>query len=274
MSVQSNAKIYRNEIYVDSCATNSFGIMMYKSRKCSVTENRIFGTGYLAIGIGTVSEGVGDITVSKNFIHLQSREPDTRWKEYGEQSGAYCVRVTWGGENVEYADNVLVSKGRDGGMVRGVWFCPNPKITNVSFRRNTIKVLADNPSTEKWGAIVVSGEDKPETKPGLFDGNTIISNFCNVRLGEEYGTGKNARFVNNTFVREGDRTDYATVICGFWTFNNNGSVFLDTKLQGGADWKTTRWEGTGDNSFNVGHLDGGKDVIDNTYAPNGATAGK
>src|SRR5262249_43798251 len=97
------------------------------------------------------------------------------------------------------------------------------------------------------------------------EGNTVTSNFCNVRLGEEYGTGKNARFVNNTFIKEGNRPDYATVICGFWTFNNNGNVFLDTKLQGGADFATTRFEGTGENEFKVGHRDGGKDVIDSTH---------
>src|SRR5690606_12455078 len=136
---------------------------------------RIFGTGYLAIGIGTVSQGVGDITVARNFIHMQATRPDTRWDEYGAQSGAYGVRVTWGGENIEYADNVLVSRGRDGGMVRGVWFCPTPAIENVRFVRNTIKVIAETPDTTRWGAIVVSGEDTPDAKPGLFEGNIIIS---------------------------------------------------------------------------------------------------
>jgi hypothetical protein len=271
VNAASGSKIYRNEIYVDSCTTNSFGIMFYKTRKCEATDNRVFGTGYLAIGIGTVSDGVGDIKILRNFIQMQSHAPDNRWKEYGEQSGAYCVRVTWGGENVEYADNVLVSKGRDGGMVRGVWFCPGPKISNVSFRNNTIKVISETPdTTDKWGAIVVSGEDNPDSKPGLFENNTIISNFCNVRLGEEYGTGKNARFVNNTFVRDGDFAKYATVVCGFHTFNNNGSVFLDSKLENGASFDKVRWEGTGDNSFSVGKTAGGSDTIEKTYKPSGA----
>ncbi|MGB7160187.1 MAG: fibronectin type III domain-containing protein [Tepidisphaeraceae bacterium] len=267
VSAASGAKVNRNEIYVDSCTTNSFGVMFYKSRKCEAIENRIFGRGYLAIGIGTVSEGVGDISVARNLIHMQSHTPDKRWAEYGAQSGAYCVRVTWGGENIEYADNIMVSKGRDGGMVRGVWFCPTPKITNVSFRRNTIKVLAENEKSNKWGAIVISGENTPESQPGLFEANRIISNFCHVRLGEEYGTGVNARFVGNTFVREGDSPGYATVICGFGKFNNNGSVFLDSKFEGGAALDKVRWEGTGQNGFASGRINGGNDVIDKKYAP-------
>ncbi len=263
----SGSKIYRNELYVDSCTTNSFGIMFYKSTKCEATENRIFGRGYLLIGIGTVSEGVGDIKISKNLIHVQSHKPDNRWAEYGAQSGAYGVRVTWGGNNIEYADNVIVSKGRDEGMVRGVWFCPGPKIENVSFKRNLIKVIAETPDTTKWGAIVISGENTPESKPGLFEGNTIWSNFCHVRLGEEYGTGVNARFVNNTFIRVGEEDRYATVICGFGDFNNEGSVFLDTKLEGGASFDRVKWEGTGRNGFSVGTIKDGKDVIEKTYTP-------
>ena len=269
VNAQSGAKVNRNEIYVDSCTTNSFGVMFYKSRKCEAIENRVFGRGYLAIGIGTVSEGVGDISVARNLIHMQAHAPDKRWAEYGAQSGAYCVRVTWGGENIEYADNVMVSKGRDGGMVRGVWFCPTPKITNVAFRRNTIRVTAENAQTSKWGAIVISGENTTESLPGLFEQNTIISNFCNVRLGEEYGTGVNARFVGNRFVREGNLAGYATVICGFGKFNNTGSVFLDNKFEGGAALDQVRWEGTGQNAFAAGRIAGGKDVIDRTYTPKG-----
>lgn len=273
VNAQSNSKINNNEIYVDSVATNSFGIMFYKSRKCEAVGNRIFGKGYLAIGIGTVSEGVGEIKVARNFIQMQAHKPDDRWKEYGEQSGAYGVRVTWGGENIEYADNVIVSKGRDGGMVRGVWFCPTPKITNVSFKRNTIKVMSETPeTTDKWGAIVISGEDNADSKPGLFEENTIISNFCNVRLGEEYGTGKNARFVRNTFVKaDGASSNYATVICGYYKFNNSGTVFLDSKLEGGADLINAKWEGTGDNGYAIGKTDGGRDVIEMTFKPGGAT---
>lgn len=251
----SGGQIHRNEIYVDSCATNSFGIMFYKSRNAGVTGNRIFGTGYLAIGIGTVSEGVGDIEIARNFIHMQATAPDSRWTEYGEQSGAYCVRVTWGGQNVEYVDNVMVSKGRDGGMVRGIWFCPAPKIENVAFRRNTLKVLADNEKTSRWGAVVISGEDTPEAKPGLFEENTIISNFCHVRLGEEYGQGNNARFVNNTFRFEsaysGDAERYRTIFAGWWNKAHKGNVFIGTKLEGGADFAKVAYEGTGEVEFSV-----------------------
>lgn len=260
--------ISRNEIYLDSCATNSFGVMLYKTRNAHVTDNRIFGTGYLAIGVGTVSEGVGDITVSGNFIHMQATAPDTRWAEYGEQSGAYGVRVTWGGENIEYVDNVIVARGRDGGIVRGVWFCPAPNIVNVAFRRNHIEATTQTPrTTTRWGAVVISGDDDPQSRPGLFEQNTIVSNFCNVRLGEAYGAGRNARFVANTFVKASDPApDYATVIGGYGGFTNTGSVFLDSRFEGGADLSLVRWEGHGRNSFAVGRIEGGHDVIDHVFS--------
>jgi hypothetical protein len=272
ITAASGAKIDDNEIYIDSCATNSFGIMFYRSQKCEAIGNRIFGTGYLAIGIGTVSEGVSDIKIAQNFIHLQAREPDTRWTEYGDQSGAYCVRVTWGGRNIEYEDNVLVSRGRDGGMVRCVWFCPNPKMSNVAFRRNIMKAICQNDKSSQWGAVVVCGEDDAHDVAGLFEGNTIISNFCNVRLGEAYGAGRNARFVGNTFVREGNLASYATVICGYWTPDNDGSVFLDSSLDGGADLANAKWDGTGKNSYAIGKIEGGADVIEKTFKGNGTAA--
>ena len=60
---------HHNEIYVDSVATNSFGIFYYGDSNCENYGNRIFGTGYLMIGIGTVS-GCTDIESHDNFIHL------------------------------------------------------------------------------------------------------------------------------------------------------------------------------------------------------------
>ncbi|MEX0774813.1 MAG: hypothetical protein WD042_03760 [Phycisphaeraceae bacterium] len=249
----SNAKVNYNEIYVDSCSTNSFGINFYKSTKSEAQGNRIFGRGYLAIGIGTVSEGVADIKVADNFIHLQAHAPDTRWNEYGAQSGAYGLRVTWGGKNIEYSHNVVVTKARDGGMARGIWFCPGQAIENVVFRDNTIKTLQDDKSS-KWGAIVISGEDSPEVKPGLFINNTVIADFCHVRLAEEYGTGNNARFVGNRFIRAGNNAAYATIRCGFWTPDSTGSVFLDTICEppeGGADLNKVVWEGTGKREYGI-----------------------
>lgn len=263
------ARVYRNEIYVDSCTTNSFGVMFYKTKGAEAVENRIFGRGYLMIGIGTVSEGVSDIKVLRNFIHVQSHQPDHRWAEYGAQSGAYGVRVTWGGNNIEYAENVIVSRGRDGGMVRGIWFCPGPKIQNVVFRRNRIKVEVENEASNRWGAIVISGENTPESLPGLFEENTVWSNFCHVRLGEEYGAGINARFIRNTFIRTGNDPRYATIICGYGQFNNQGSVFLDTTFENGAGFEKVQWQGHGQNSFQVGRQIDGKDRIEKTYTPQG-----
>ncbi len=249
---KNGSEYAHNEIYVDSCCTNAFGIMYYATQGALCRGNRIFGRGYLAIGIGTVSKGVADIKVHRNFIHLQAHKPSTRWAEYGAQSGAYCVRVTWGGENIEYADNVFITKGRDGGMVRGVWFCPDKHITNVTFRRNVIKAIAQNDATDRRGAIVVCGKPQKDVAPGLFEDNRIISNFCHVLLGENYGAGNNARFVRNTFVRTGDLDRYRLVQCGFWHWPNAGSVFIDSAFEGDAGYDKARFIGTGERGFSVG----------------------
>ncbi|MFW6162102.1 MAG: hypothetical protein ACODAJ_04990, partial [Planctomycetota bacterium] len=198
------------------------------------------------------SKGVRDIQVRRNFIHLQAHKPSTRWAEYGAQSGAYCVRVTWGGTHIDYTDNVMITKGRDGGMVRGVWFCPAKHITDVVFRRNIIKAIAQNDATDKRGAIVVCGKNAPDVAPGLFVDNRIISNFCHVLLGENYGAGNNARFLGNTFVRTGDLDRYRLIQCGFWHWRNAGNVFIDSAFEGDTDYGKVKFVGTGDNGFSVG----------------------
>ena len=218
ISGPSGSTIFANEVHIDSVCTNSFGIGYYKSRNAECFANRIFGTGYLVIGIGTVSKGVGDIKVHDNFIHLQAVAPDQRWAEYGAQSGAYCTRITWGGENLDYANNVMVTRGRDGGMVRGVWACPEPDITGVVFRDNT-----------------------------------VISNFCHVLLGEPYGVGCNAQFINNRFVKVGpDREDYRTIQIGHWNKLCIGHRFIDSTFEGGAGYDAVKFVAEGQREFSVG----------------------
>jgi hypothetical protein len=54
-----NREIFSNEVYVDSYATNSYGIIYYtnrdEGRNLSLHHNRIFGTGFHPIGIGIVA---------------------------------------------------------------------------------------------------------------------------------------------------------------------------------------------------------------------------
>ena len=246
---------YNNEIYVDSCATNGAGIMYYKTTNASAYGNRIFGTGYLMIGISTVSSGIADVMVHDNFIHLQATRPDDRWPEYGAQSGAYCCRITWGGDNIQYYDNTMVTYGRDGGMVRGTWFYAQPSIVDCVYRDNTLKAVLENMTSDIQGCIVhVGGGGDPNAAPIVYDGNRLISNFCNARMGEDYyGAGCNAEFYDNTFVKEGPaRPDYRTIGVGYGTFRSSGHKFFDSVFEGGASYDEVRFDGSGIRDFRVG----------------------
>lgn len=257
-----NVNYYNNEVYVDSCATNGAGIMFYKSTNCQAYNNRIFGTGYLVIGVSTVSSGIADVMVHDNLIHLQATKPDTRWGEYGAQSGAYCCRITWGGDNIQYYDNVMVTYGRDGGggpsapggMVRGTWFNSTPSIVDCVYRDNILKAVLTTLDADIQGAIVHTGDQNPADAPITYSNNRIISNFCNVRLGEDYyASGCNAEFYDNTFVKEGpDRPDYRTIGCGYGTFRSTGHLFYDSVFEPGTGYDQVRFDGSGERNFSVG----------------------
>lgn len=252
ISINDNASIENNEIYIDSWATNSYGIFAYAKNNATIQNNKIFGTGYHAIGIGAVSSGVRDIDVHNNFIHMQATAPVDRSSEYGPQSSVNGIRVTWGGENLNFNNNILISNAIDSGLARGVWFCPNDEQQNIVFQNNTIKAVANNLSSNKFGAIVISGEDSPNVNSVNFINNDIFSNFCNILLGEPYGYGNNTIFNNNLFVKLGDLDNYRTIQCGYWDKDNSGNTFINSTFEGGASYEKILWSGTsGEREYTV-----------------------
>jgi len=256
IDVPKGGNVEGNEIYIDSFATNGFGVFHYQTRNARCNDNRIFGTGYHFIGIGTISEGVGDIKIDGNFIHGCTLEKtEGRSKEYGDQSGVNGLRVTWGGENIEWSNNVVVVEGRGAakGEVRGVWHVPDRHQSGLVYHDNIFKAVADQKKETALGAVVISGGQSAETDfHGLFRDNTIISDFCNVSLGGlYYGDGNNARFEHNTFVKIGDRQDYRTIQVGSpGDLSSRGHVFIDSQFKDGPGYEHVRWRGDGD--FSVG----------------------
>jgi len=209
----------------------------------------------MVVGIATLSTGATDILVHDNFVHLQAARPDTRWPEYGSQSGAYCCRIDWYGDNIQYYDNVMVTYGRDGGMVRGVWYVARPDIVDCVYRNNIFKAVLQNLDSDIQGCIMHGGRGDPAVPPVVFRENRIISNFCNVRLGEDWDEcGCNAKFYDNTFVKEGpERADYRTIGIGNdegW--RSTGHAFFDSVFEGGASYDEVRFDGSGTRSLFVG----------------------
>jgi len=247
-----NGEYYNNEVYIDSVCTNSFGMGLYDVSFTRLHHNRIFGTGYLLVAIGTVS-GCTDIEADNNFVHLHEMEPDDRWPEYGPQSGGYCCRITWGGDNIDYHDNTMITYAQDGGMVRGTWFYTQASTTDVTYTDSVVKAVLLNETSDIQGCIVVAGDGDAAAPPHLYENNRVISNFCNVRLGESYGTGCNTRYYDNTLVKCGpDRADYRTIQCGEGSTASKNHEFYDSLFEGGASYDEVLFAGTGAHDFYVG----------------------
>ena len=238
------AEVYSNEIYVDSYSTNSFGVVYLGVETGDCRNNRIFGGGYHVIGIGPFGVKGKDFKIFSNFIHLQATAPNDRFDEYGNMSLVSCLRLTWGGVNIEHAGNVLIAKACDGGEARGVWTCPIPEMKDVVYRNNIVKVIAQDDASKGKAAIAVAGHSEATDAPILFKDNVVISNLCNVMFGESYGVGCNAQFYNNKFVRVGpDRGDYRTIQCGHWVPDSFGHVFRDSAFEGGAGYDKVKFDG-------------------------------
>ena len=251
----SVSEYYDNELYIDSVVTNSFGISFYGALNSVVRGNRIFGTGYDAMGIGTDGSNASDIDVDSNFVQLQATTPrDTT--EYTPQSEASCLRVKVGSDgNSDFHDNTVIARGRDGGIVRGVRFSPTETMGKVVFRQNTIKAIAEDGVTDGRGAVsITDAYGSLLVKSATFEDNVIISNFCNIVLGERKGYANNARFVSNKFVKAGNEERYHTIQSGYYDHDNVNNVFIDSIFENGAGYDEIKFMGrTNRCDLSVGH---------------------
>ncbi|MBM4044947.1 MAG: hypothetical protein FJ279_07530 [Planctomycetes bacterium] len=255
ITVRSNNDIFANEIYVDSFATNSYGIMYYDnrggSRNLSLHGNRIFGTGFHPIGIGS-GQGWSDVKVIGNFVQMQGTKFERRWVSgvgggdpEGQRSPVNGVRLQRPRRNVEHSDNLLVVKGfGEGCEMRGLWLVPDQNTgEGIVFRNNVIKLLAEDNHAAGY-AITCCGSETE--KPVItLEKNTVITNIQHVQCGDSYGFGKHYRFLSNTFVRTGNDPRYKTIRLGWqgWKYESFGHLFIDTKLEGGASFESVSFEG-------------------------------
>ena len=257
IGVGSNEEIYSNEIYVDSYATNSYGIMYYSSRTpihdLTIHHNRVFGTGYHPIGIGA-GYHAKDVKVYSNYIQMQGAEREERWS--GGQGGGdptgqlhpvNGIRVQKGPqENIEYFDNTIVSKGRgEGAMMRGLWVIPHGNMRDVVFRDNRIIAIAEDDKAEGYAIAALGTDADNPDELVIYKNNTVISNICNVRFADNYAYGGKHRFISNTFVRSGDYPDYKTIRFGWrgWKHESYGHVFTDSSFEGRASYDEVAFDG-------------------------------
>ena len=245
---------WNNEIYIDSCATNSMAIRGMRTGR-EIHHNKVFSTGW-----GTQAFPWANRTSwYDNFVHLEGRKPDKarprislvgfRVTQYHGSKRVY--------ENLLYTNNVVVGTARGGSSVRGTWFWADPHIKNLVFRNNIVKITVEDQEVitgryKEMACVVTHGaQDRIDQQlPIVYRDNTFISNICNVRFGDYYGMGSNHHFYDCKFVKIGNDPRYKT----FWWRaggNSRKHVFRDCTFERGASLDSMSPFGTGDKDFTV-----------------------
>ncbi|MFC2131688.1 T9SS type A sorting domain-containing protein [Bacteroidota bacterium] len=253
--------IYSNEIYIDSWATNSYGVMYYSSNAdrpvhdINIYDNRIFGTGYHPIGIGA-GYYAHDISIYSNYIQMQGQSPSTfRWPPGpgdppNQLHPVNGFRLQKGPQqNIEFFDNTVVSKARgtieEEAMMRCLWIIPSGDVENIIFRNNVLKQVSQNEYATGYAVAALGVErDNPNQIITYLD-NTIIANTCNIRFGDNYAHGGRHNFKNTKLVKTGNDERYKTIKMGWmgWNYDSYGHTFLDTEFEDGAGFDEIGFEG-------------------------------
>jgi len=236
------AEAEENEIYIDSCATNSFGIKPTGAagKPAQIHRNHIFGIGEHPVGIGMFGIYPPGSEVLTNTVEVKCTRSGT---EYG-YTGSACFRTTWGGDNLEVGGNTFTAHADvyDGKVAktRCVWvglphFTPKGSKEEIRdargiFEANVIRAIGR--SGAKAGAIcVVCLNESPNL---IFANNTVESTWANVLLGDEYGhAGGYPKFFKNRFYRVGEDPAYHTIFQQRGRIPGTG-VFLDNWYDKGA----------------------------------------
>lgn len=258
-------EIHSNEIYIDSYATNSYGIMYYNPKgaeKLDIHHNRIFGTGFHPIGIGS-GHGYREVRIHRNYVQMQGTPPQGRWR--GGQGGGdpanqlhpvNCIRLQRPRDKIEHHDNVFVSKGRGrGALMRGIWLVPGEDSGKyLVFRNNRIKLVAEDGQAEGYAVSAGGAGDRSRASLVTLKGNTIITNLCHIQFGDNYSHGGRYALSGNRFVRLGDDPRYRTIRLGWrgWKHETFGHTFLDSEFEGGAAHNSVSFDGQQSGRYDFG----------------------
>ncbi|MFW6107359.1 MAG: fibronectin type III domain-containing protein [bacterium] len=216
------AKATHNEIYIDSHATNAFGIVPSRKaeRPIEVAHNRILGIGEHPVGIALFGLYEPGSSVHHNTVEVECTRSGA---EYG-YTGSACFRTTWGADNLHVAHNTFIGHaamhGQKVAKTRVLWVgLPAFKPRGVEGAKEIAdarglfydnRIVARGRDGAKAGGIcVVCLNESPNL---IFHSNTVVSTWGNVLLGDEYGhAGGFPKFFANVFRREGDAPGYFTI---------------------------------------------------------------
>lgn len=231
------SEIRGNAVEINSQVTNSCGI----SGAGIISANRVIGRGVHPIGIWPAN----DVKVLSNFVEVQNTK---RGEEYGD-TGASCLRMTWGNDNVEVRNNTFILFAEDTYRGTGVkswgralWVgLPKPEQRAI-FDTNYIAAL-DLAGTAKAAAVAVVCQN--ESSHLEFRNNIIISSWSNILLADSYGhAGGYARFVDNRLIRHGDNPVYKTVRSQYAAWPST-AVLIGNSFESGASLDLIEMEFSG-----------------------------
>ena len=216
----NGVRVEHNEIYLRSCATNSFGITGAAStdKPVEIAFNHIFGIGQHPVGIGMFGAFAPGSTVHHNRVEVSCTQ---RGDEYG-YAGSSCFRTTWGADHLDVGYNTFIARaaryGRDVAKARALWvglpaFAPGKNAEKLRDARGLFhhnRIVAIGPDSAMAGAIcVVCLNESPNL---IFLNNDVTSTWGNVLLADTYGHADGyAKFVGNVFRRQGRSPDYYTI---------------------------------------------------------------
>lgn len=106
-------------------------------------------------------------------------------------------------------------------------------------------MIAEDQKAEGHAIAALGGDSgNPDEKISLI-GNTIVSNLCHVRFGDNYGHGGSYHFLSNAFARVGNDPRYKTIRLGWqgWNYDTFAHVFIDTEFEGGAGYDSVSFDG-------------------------------
>jgi hypothetical protein len=292
--VRGSGRVHHNEMYSDSFATNSF--MITQSENGTAEDNKLFGMGYLPIGIGWSNHTV----TRRNFIYIHGYAPSQRSDEYARKSAVAGMRITNYSEStffddMLYEDNVIVIKAEDGcAQARGIWTSNNMRNSRIVYRRNTVKVEAmpgnvlsgtgsyyNGDVNNAVSAVTVCDDDwvrPPDGSAGLpgdilFEDNRLIGNVNLLIVGDGYGIGNSVRMVRTKLEKiEHDSEYFRPVRLGFWYWNTFNNRMIDSQTVNFDDSEMTPHfyggnEGRMEMSYGVSHavnITGGNSPLRNT----------
>lgn len=221
-----DSNIYNNEVNISSVVTNSTGI----SASGNIFRNRVLGAGVHPIGIWPGS----NVKVYANYVEVQNT---AKGEEYSD-TGASCLRMTWGNDNVEVMNNTFILHAEDNSQQNGVrswgralWVgLPKPE-QKASFHDNLIVALNNDGKAKAAAVAIVCLNESPHLE---FRHNVIISNWGNILLADSYGhAGGFARFAGNRIIREGSADNYRTILSQY-AAGPSTAVLIDNSFENGA----------------------------------------